>query len=350
LARIDDRRRPGYPGLALALVPGEHPLLARRINYFESPRFRGYFDPHPNHPPPPTLAELAQRKDDKGSGLQPPPAAALRDRLIGIFRLLFRYGFFTVRGAFRVAATLVGIAIGVSALGMVGAVVYGFIAGLHEQAAATAPQNPAPATDTPAPPVSPPKAAPDSTDNNASTAPARSPAYQRGATDWNSLQQWFNAQTADRHAGAEYWAANRHVPDHASCNDAAARFGGDRSEFVAGCLDATRRLDPIDELRKDPDYRAGFSDAANPAPPSSQSESAFASGLERYAIVSTINLNLRTGPGPQYGSVAVLPQGTKVKIVGDADDGWKELEVQRADGQDLHGFANGTFLTRAPAR
>jgi type IV secretory pathway TraG/TraD family ATPase VirD4 len=67
LARVDDRRRPGYPGLVLALVPGEHPLLARRVNYFESSRFRGYFDPHPNHPLPPTLAELASQ-----------PAAALR--------------------------------------------------------------------------------------------------------------------------------------------------------------------------------------------------------------------------------------------------------------------------------
>jgi WD40 repeat protein len=61
LARVDDRRRPGYPGLVLALVPGEHPLLARRVNYFESPRFLGFFDPHPNHSPPPTLAELGNR-------------------------------------------------------------------------------------------------------------------------------------------------------------------------------------------------------------------------------------------------------------------------------------------------
>ena len=61
LARVDDRRRPGYPGLVLALVPGEHPLLARRVNYFESRRFLGYFDPHPNHSPPPTLAELQRQ-------------------------------------------------------------------------------------------------------------------------------------------------------------------------------------------------------------------------------------------------------------------------------------------------
>ena len=32
LARVDDRARPGYPGLMLALIPGEHPVLARRVD------------------------------------------------------------------------------------------------------------------------------------------------------------------------------------------------------------------------------------------------------------------------------------------------------------------------------
>jgi type IV secretory pathway TraG/TraD family ATPase VirD4/TPR repeat protein len=58
LARVDDRDDPGYPGILLALMPGRHPLLVRRVNYFESRRFVGFFDPHPGHPPPPTLAEL----------------------------------------------------------------------------------------------------------------------------------------------------------------------------------------------------------------------------------------------------------------------------------------------------
>ena len=59
LSRIDDRGHPAYPGLALAILPGRDPLLARRVNYFEAPVFAGRFDPHPDHPPPPTLAELA---------------------------------------------------------------------------------------------------------------------------------------------------------------------------------------------------------------------------------------------------------------------------------------------------
>lgn len=70
LARLDDPARPGYPGIVLAFVPGEHPLLARRVNYFQSHRFLGYFDPHPHHPPPPTLAELAARAREAAS-LQP---------------------------------------------------------------------------------------------------------------------------------------------------------------------------------------------------------------------------------------------------------------------------------------
>jgi type IV secretory pathway TraG/TraD family ATPase VirD4 len=61
LARVDDRSHPAYPGILVALVQGEHPLLARRVNYFESFRFAGYFDPHSDFPPPPTLAMLEEQ-------------------------------------------------------------------------------------------------------------------------------------------------------------------------------------------------------------------------------------------------------------------------------------------------
>ena len=71
LSRIDDKRDPAYPGLILALTPGQHPLAARRVNYFESPKFEGLFDPHPDHPPPLTLAELAARNARRA--IPPPP-------------------------------------------------------------------------------------------------------------------------------------------------------------------------------------------------------------------------------------------------------------------------------------
>lgn len=71
LSRIDDKSNPAYPGLVIALTPGQHPLAAKRINYFQSPKFEGCFDPHPDHPPPLTLAELAAR--DANRKALPPP-------------------------------------------------------------------------------------------------------------------------------------------------------------------------------------------------------------------------------------------------------------------------------------
>ena len=61
LARVDDRSHPAYPGVLLALVQGEHPLFARRVNYFESRRFTGYFDPHPDFSPPLALGALEEQ-------------------------------------------------------------------------------------------------------------------------------------------------------------------------------------------------------------------------------------------------------------------------------------------------
>ena len=56
LARIDDPMHGSHPGLIAALIPGQQPVLARRVNYFRSARFIGLFDPHPDHPYPPPLA------------------------------------------------------------------------------------------------------------------------------------------------------------------------------------------------------------------------------------------------------------------------------------------------------
>jgi hypothetical protein len=61
LARIDDRNHPAYPGILLTLIPGAQPLPVHRVNYFQSEWFDGFFDPHSDHPPPPTLRERIQR-------------------------------------------------------------------------------------------------------------------------------------------------------------------------------------------------------------------------------------------------------------------------------------------------
>lgn len=49
-ARIDDRARVAYPGLALAVISGARPVLLRRVHYYEDFQFMGLFDPHPDHP------------------------------------------------------------------------------------------------------------------------------------------------------------------------------------------------------------------------------------------------------------------------------------------------------------
>ena len=60
LSRVDDRRRPGYPGLVLALVPGEQPLLARRVNYFEVAAVFGLLRSPPEPPAAPGVVGARQ--------------------------------------------------------------------------------------------------------------------------------------------------------------------------------------------------------------------------------------------------------------------------------------------------
>jgi hypothetical protein len=93
--------------------------------------------------------------------------------------------------------------------------------------------------------------------------------YAQGTADWGSLSGWFNSQTGDRAAGANYWATNRNASGHLSCGDAASNYKifGDKAAFADGCQEAKRRLDPIDDRRHtDPQYRLAFSDAAKRLP------------------------------------------------------------------------------------
>jgi len=85
LSRIDDYAHPAYPGIVLAILPGRDPVLARRVNYFEAPMFAGCFDPHPNYPPPMTLAERAEASRRTAAAL--PPPARTNVTAAGIWRL-----------------------------------------------------------------------------------------------------------------------------------------------------------------------------------------------------------------------------------------------------------------------
>lgn len=74
LARIDDTKHPAHPGVVLVLIPGEHPLPVHRVNYFASHWFDAFFDPHPDHPAPPTIAERIQLIAASKQIQLPPPA------------------------------------------------------------------------------------------------------------------------------------------------------------------------------------------------------------------------------------------------------------------------------------
>jgi type IV secretory pathway TraG/TraD family ATPase VirD4 len=49
-ARVDDRARGAYPGLALVVISGAPPVALRRVNYYEDFQFMGLFDPNPDYP------------------------------------------------------------------------------------------------------------------------------------------------------------------------------------------------------------------------------------------------------------------------------------------------------------
>jgi Restriction endonuclease len=149
----------------------------------------------------------------------------------------------------------------------------------------------------PPPAASPGSRAPATVNNPYPAAPAddnQTDAYRQGVTDWRTLQSWFDLQTGDRRAGADYWAGNRSNAGHKSCSSAASDYIGDRAGFAAGCEEAKRRLDPVDARRlADSDYRAGFSDGARQIPLSSGNVPPVT--RDSPSIVSTETSPLRSG-------------------------------------------------------
>jgi len=63
------------------LLPGQQPIVVRRVNYFESPKFAGFFDPHPGYSSPPTLLELAKLRADELAAEEEAKRLAEEERL-----------------------------------------------------------------------------------------------------------------------------------------------------------------------------------------------------------------------------------------------------------------------------
>ena len=242
LSRIDERNHPAYPGLLLALMPGQHPLVARRVSYFQSIHFEGLFDPHPNYPPPPTLAELERRAAAQAIWadaqlLEPPEQITEPPKPRGkLWRRVFLAG----------------------ALGTVALVILLILA-----------PDPQPSTDTALAPQSSETAAatPTSADPHPSTdtaqpaqssetAAATPTAFDQGLADRRIWENWFNSLTGEEHEGAAFWAGQRSLPNPGTClaGQSLRSFN-----YWHGCEKAKSFLDPTDQRRlSDPEYRRGW--------------------------------------------------------------------------------------------
>jgi hypothetical protein len=206
-------------------MPGQHPLVARRVSYFQSIHFEGLFDPHPNHPPPPTLRELARLKAARAkardiwlsasapSGEQqsndPPPQP----------------GWFSKHKT-ELLVTAPFLALGAVVLAII---------------LLAAPTQPDTATAQPA-----------------SQSPTAEPisAFRQGLADRRAWEKWFGGLKDDMHEGAAFWAGERSKLNPGSCYDGSGRIAGD---FRQGCLYAKQFLTPTDPRRKtEPEYRRGW--------------------------------------------------------------------------------------------
>jgi hypothetical protein len=93
------------------------------------------------------------------------------------------------------------------------------------------------------------------------------PDYQRGLADWNSWQSWLGELNVAQLSGADYWAAQRNQQNPIPCNS----FAANGSDWLTGCIEAQRRLTPVDYRRNtSPQYWNGWNriGLAEPAPPS----------------------------------------------------------------------------------
>lgn len=104
----------------------------------------------------------------------------------------------------------------------------------------------------------------------ASACAAHADSYADGRRDWTDLKNWQNSLGGPYRQGVEWWAGNRSVVGHSSCEDTPeAYMHGPNAdlEFRAGCKSSRDRLATIDARRStDPAYRNGFNDGARNAP------------------------------------------------------------------------------------
>jgi type IV secretory pathway TraG/TraD family ATPase VirD4 len=247
LSRIDDRFHPAFPGLLVAVMPGQHPLVARRVNYFQSAHFAGLFDPHPNHPRPPTLIELSQRIDESAFEIRRPPlldkTKSRSSVLIYHFAYYLTFGLIKTGRAVRTGAKfIVG---GMGALFLLMMFVGAIGSYLDRKSGVESPQSQGAASTTAARPAQP-----------AQLPPAQSLAFQQGAEARRIWENWVISLGRDARAGVDFWAGERGKPNPGSCSDGPGQWS---AAFRDACLGAKQYLTPTDVRRlNEPDFKRGW--------------------------------------------------------------------------------------------
>lgn len=139
---------------------------------------------------------------------------------------------------------------------------------------------PTPQTQAPRQPATPPSPSlNDSASQSATPEPTPAPlsppsstAFQDGQADRQAWEAWFNSQSGDYRAGAEYWAGHRSLRNPGSCG---ASPPSTSTSWTAGCLAAREKLTRSDRRRKtEPDYRLGWNNPGSVASHSSTENNA----------------------------------------------------------------------------
>jgi type IV secretory pathway TraG/TraD family ATPase VirD4 len=225
LSRIDDSRHPAYPGLLLAIMPGQHPLVARRVSYFQSIHFEGLFDPHPNHPPPPTLAEVARLAAARAATAKIWESKTKPD-IIDQLRKVSTPAKKARRLPQKARDALIW-------GGLIAAVALGFFVQENWKNLEASIQS-----------------------GTTAEQPTQSAAFDQGLADRRTWENWFNSLNGDAQAGAMFWATERSKQNPKPCY---LSIGSAAATFRQGCVAAKQFLDPTDVRRRtEPDYRQGW--------------------------------------------------------------------------------------------
>lgn len=162
----------------------------------------------------------------------------------------------------------------------------------------------------------------------------RSAAYLQGQTDRLAWEAWFATLTGDNRAGAEYWAANRSLPNPGSCSLSSQSEG---SDWASGCFAAQKRLAVPDVRRKtEPAYRLGWnSPPATPAPETSSTSNDRPATAPKSDATEKPQTESREASLPNYSADSKMPDESEDSSGSTGSRSCKENWKDCKDNEDL---------------